>query len=192
MCKIDPSLFDELNGDAPLFAGQQQHWVIAFPDSGISDEMRVMFFRNRYLGDLPVSELVVTGSQVGKPEAIRGRLVRRVGQSIDISPSDWLPSDTRYLSIAFDLEGSPKGIPWLWDHDGCPEELTMAGGLYAVYQPAPIFNPPKPDPIGETVDDIKEDIEDVADEAGELATKAAIPVGLGLAGGLGLWLLLRK
>lgn len=186
MCKIGPIVFG-MQSPAPLFPRKQQHWVLAFPDTGDSDKTLVMFFRNRYLSDLGVrlGDIRITGAQTGNPSSIKGRLKKRIADHVDIKPSEWLPKNTRYISIAFDLEGAPSTIPWPWDFEDCPEELTPVGGLYAVYKAAQTIPIPKSDPVGDTVDDI-------IDDAGEALKQAILPIGLGIAGGVGLWLLLRK
>lgn len=197
MCKIDTEIFDT-QSPAPLFRGKQQHWVLAFPDSGLDDATRVLFFRNRYLSDLGIhpDDIKITGRQIGRPSDIRGKRKARIASHIAIQPENWLPPDTIYISIAFDLEGGPNTIDWPWDYEGCPNELTSAGGLYSVYAPAQIVRVPKPDPLGETIDDITDDageaVETIKDSAEATAKAAALPVGMGLVGGLVLWLLLRK
>ncbi len=180
MATIDTTTFKALNGEAPLYPGKANYWVIVAkrPD-------------------------LLKGSESERLEAAKeaaAGLLRRSGvyarnlRALDVWPAAGVPTGTRYalvqpqpmaypegsvyVSITWDApEGSAKEVAWPWEHSLTGGWQDVYLGLVSVHRPSSTVDVPGPldnaaHAAGATVDQMR-------DEIPELATTAMIWVAVG-------------
>jgi hypothetical protein len=174
MATLDNKTFRELNGEAEVFPGKANYWVIvvhapgllALPEVERLEEANDLV--ERFLSDFGIDGEEARALDVWPASGIpKGR---RYGL-VQPQPMTY-PKDTVFISLTWDApKDAETKLPWPWQMQFL-EWSDVNQGLVAIYQPGSIVDVPSALDnfvwaLSQTATDVKEDAKDAAKKAGE-------------------------
>lgn len=194
MSRLSNVEFRELNGDAPLFTGKANYWVIAVRDvelqANLDDQeladAAVRKWWSQNMSPIAAPELRAIGAfkAEGIPRGKRYAVVQP-------QPMKWDPKlGWVFVALTWDHTGPESAVEWPWDTgtiSWANDWETPYSGLVAVYQPGSIVE--VPDAIDNAAWALGATADQVAEDAAETAKSILAPVAIATlaAAGLLLW-----
>lgn len=204
MSRLSNVEFRELNGDAPLFTGKANYWVIVVRDVALRDDLDNQALADaavrKWWGDnmspIAAPELRALGAfkADGVPKGKRYAIVQP-------QPMKWDPAlGYVFVALTWDHEGPESAVEWPWDTgaiDWANDWEKPYSGLIAVYQPGSIVEIPSTIDgaiwaLGATADQVSDDAADAAGDVADAAKGLLVPLAVAAVAGVGLLLWSRR
>lgn len=179
MTGIDNATFRTLNGDAEIFPGKANYWVIVVR-------------RPDLLSMSPEAQLSAAGDIVD--DLFRDIMIDTDElRALDVWPADGVPKGKRYglvqpqpmaypegsvfISLTWDAVGPRTSVEWPWEYRGGSWQDVQVG-LVSIHQPGSVVT--VPDALDGVIHAAGETVSQAADELPKLGVDMLLWMGLGV------------